>query len=105
MADLSFSGPRSAAVTALRGAATGLIRRARAALATRREQRMTRDAFMNIVDLDDKVLDDIGVTREEVEWAARLPLRVNASQALHARARLRRASESGAAKLPRVRGK
>jgi uncharacterized protein YjiS (DUF1127 family) len=51
---------------------------------------VTRRAFMNTFRLDDKMLDDIGVTREEVKWAASLPLRVNASHALYARARKRR---------------
>lgn len=40
--------------------------------------------------LDDHMLDDIGITREELEWAIRLPLRVNAALALHDRARRRR---------------
>ena len=40
--------------------------------------------------LDDRMLDDIGVTREELEWAIGLPLRVNATLVLHARARRRR---------------
>ncbi|MGI9503925.1 MAG: hypothetical protein ACR2RE_12825 [Geminicoccaceae bacterium] len=42
--------------------------------------------------LDDHMLDDIGVTREELEWAISLPLRVNAALALHDRARRRRGS-------------
>jgi uncharacterized protein YjiS (DUF1127 family) len=104
MADVSLNGPRLVVVTALRRAATGLVQRARTALVTYREQRMTRDAFMNTVHLDDRLLDDIGVTREEVERAARLPLRVNASHALYARARSRRASESKVAKLPLLCG-
>lgn len=56
----------------------------------RKSQRDARDAFMRSLRLDDKILDDIGVTREEVEWAAGLPLEVNASSALYARARARR---------------
>lgn len=56
----------------------------------RKSQRDARDAFMRSLRLDDKILDDIGVTREEVEWAARLPLEVNASSALYATARARR---------------
>ncbi len=35
--------------------------------------------------LDDHMLDDIGVTRKELEWAIGLPLRVNAALALHDR--------------------
>lgn len=44
--------------------------------------------------LDDHMLDDVGVTREELEWAIRLPLRVNAALALHDRARRRRGAEA-----------
>ena len=46
--------------------------------------------------LDDHMLDDIGVTREELEWAIGLPLRINAAIALQERAhRRRRATLSG----------
>lgn len=41
--------------------------------------------------LDDHMLDDIGVTREELLWAIDLPVRVNAAHVLHDRARRRRA--------------
>lgn len=67
-----------------------LATRLRHKLETHREHRVTRRAFMNTFRLDDRMLDDIGVTREEVEWAASLPLEVNASHALYARARKRR---------------
>jgi hypothetical protein len=46
--------------------------------------------------LDDQILDDIGVTREELEWALRLPLRANAALALHDRAKQRRHSTAAA---------
>ena len=44
--------------------------------------------------LDDHMLDDIGVTRDELEWAIRLPLRVNAALELHSCARRRRETGS-----------
>lgn len=40
--------------------------------------------------LDDHMLNDIGVTREEVRWAAGLPLTVNAALELEERATRRR---------------
>ena len=40
--------------------------------------------------LDDHLLDDIGITREELEWAIRLPLHINAALALQDRAKRRR---------------
>ena len=41
---------------------------------------------------DDYMLRDIGVTREEIQWAAGLPLTVNAALALEERAFRRRQS-------------
>ncbi|MCP5071896.1 MAG: DUF1127 domain-containing protein [Rhodobacteraceae bacterium] len=67
----------------------GLLR-----LKTRRSNRVSRAAFMSTVHLDDALLNDIGVTREEVEWAARLPLSVNAARALHRKAQARRVTEN-----------
>lgn len=43
-------------------------------------------------DLDDRILDDIGVTREEIAWAAELPLTINPALALQDRAGRRRRS-------------
>ncbi len=58
--------------------------------ARRKAQKEARDAFMTTLGLDDRMLEDIGVTREEAQWAAGLPLEINAARALHARARRRR---------------
>lgn len=41
-------------------------------------------------DQEDHILDDIGVQRDEIQWAARLPLTVNAAIALDDRASKRR---------------
>ena len=41
-------------------------------------------------DFDDYMLRDIGVTRDEIQWAAGLPLTVNAALALEERAFRRR---------------
>ncbi len=71
-----------------------LLEQQREARRTRQDQRDARDAFMHILRLDERRLDDIGVTRAEVDWAAKLPLEINASKALHARARKRRTAES-----------
>jgi|GEM_PF-2176343 len=57
----------------------------------RRNLREARAAFMHVAHLEDRMLDDMGVTREEVLWAASLPLEVNAALALEARAARRRA--------------
>lgn len=56
-----------------------------------RLNRDRRDAFAHMLRLDDKILDDIGVTRQDVARAASQPLYVNASDVLSA-ARLARRS-------------
>jgi len=49
-----------------------------------------RRAICRLEILDDYMLHDIGLTRAEVEWAAGLPLSVNAGLALEQRALNRR---------------
>lgn len=85
----------SAPVRSIRAVAAALMSRLRGAVAARRRHRIRRDAFLNLLRLDDEILDDIGVTRAEVESAARLPLRVNASQALAGKAMARKAGRIG----------
>ncbi len=50
----------------------------------------SRRKFRRMLDLDDHVLNDIGVVRAEVEWAANLPLNVDAGGALRRVSRARR---------------
>lgn len=56
---------------------------------TRQERKISRDAFQHLLKLDDGLLDDIGVTRDAVRWAASLPLSEDAAQALEDTARRR----------------
>ena len=51
-------------------------------LADRIARIRTRRKFKNLLDLDDHMLNDIGVIRSEVEYAARLPLSVDAATEL-----------------------
>ncbi|MEM8950713.1 MAG: hypothetical protein AAGA21_23220 [Pseudomonadota bacterium] len=60
----------------------------------RRDLKEARDAFIHMAYLDDRILDDIGATREEVQWALSLPLERNAALALRARAAKRCISRS-----------
>jgi uncharacterized protein YjiS (DUF1127 family) len=54
----------------------------------RRIQRTTdRQAFSHLLALDQHTLDDIGITRDDVFWASRLPLSINASHELEKIAR------------------
>lgn len=71
-------------------ALAAFVRRAREHSQQLRSLKQDRAAFMNLVHQDDRILDDIGVTREEVLWAASLPVRINAALALHERAQMRR---------------
>ena len=70
--------------------AHGALTRLRAWTAERRQRRIDRAAFQTLLGLDDQMLRDIGVTRDEVRRAASLPLSVNAAQELEAAKRARR---------------
>lgn len=48
-------------------------------LKTRRQQVTNRLAFKNLLTLEANILQDIGVTREDVIWASKLPLSKNAA--------------------------
>jgi len=52
-----------------------------------------RRALRNMLSYDDRMLDDIGVTRDEIDRALGLPLDVNAAQALASEASRRREAE------------
>ena len=49
-----------------------------------------RKRIVSLNSYDDYMLKDIGVTREEIQWAAGLPLTVNAALALEERSFQRR---------------
>ena len=81
------------APTGFAGRAAGLLAAAtagpaRARLAWHRRRRLAR-----MRDLDDYMLDDIGITRDELEWALGLPFEANAALDLERRARARRGRE------------
>lgn len=59
-------------------------------LARRRERRVNREAFQHMLSLDETMLRDIGVTRNDVLWASRLPLSENAALELEKVARFNR---------------
>ncbi len=48
----------------------------------RHSQQISRQAFDRMLALDDRTLADIGVTRDDVLWASKLPLSANAAQEL-----------------------
>lgn len=51
----------------------------------RSEQVVDRMAFDTLTRLDDRQLRDIGLTRDDVDWASRLPLSQDAAEALKRR--------------------
>ena len=79
MRDYALSRATAAEATGSLSLLWGLIRNWRA-----------RRAVARLDALDDFLLQDIGVSREEVRWAAGLPLSVNAALELEERATRRR---------------
>lgn len=85
------NGLTSSLYEAKRSTVRQAYRRLSGWLKTRHERKINRDAFSHLLKLDDGLLDDIGVTRDSVRWAASLPLSVDASCALQETARGRNA--------------
>ena len=54
---------------------------------------LVRRKVRALADNDDQILDDIGIRRDEITWAVRLPLTVNAAIALQDRSCKRRQRE------------
>jgi uncharacterized protein YjiS (DUF1127 family) len=67
-------------------AATGFVARLKSWTVERRQQRLRRDAFNTLLRVDDHILADItGLTRAQIEHAARLPLSVDATSVIRMR--------------------
>lgn len=60
---------------------TAIAQRVRHAYAIRRR----RAAFARLAELDAEILDDIGLTYEDIEWGMSLPLKENAAVLVRAR--------------------
>jgi hypothetical protein len=70
------------AIYAFKDGIIGLGRRATDAIGTWNRRRADRAAFMNLLEKEEWVYRDMGIHRGDVEWAARLPLHINASREL-----------------------
>ena len=90
------STPRPAATPTTRiarrlfHAPDALLARALAAWRRRREQRLARLAFQRLLPFDPRMLDDMGLTHEDVRWGTSLPLELDAARHVHERVRRRR---------------
>ncbi len=61
---------------------TGFMSKIREKLAQRRQRRIDRDAFKNLMLLDEASLKDIGITKDDIIWASNLAMNENASKEL-----------------------
>ena len=80
--DLNLISEQSACQLAPSWSLTSMTTRLKDYLNTVKRRRESRDAFRHLLSLDEALLRDVGVTRADVEWAAQLPLSVNAARAL-----------------------
>lgn len=69
----------------------GATRQLKDAYALRVQRRIDRQAFAQLLSLDDHILRDLGVTRADIIWAKKLPIDTNASGELEKIARTNRA--------------
>ena len=74
-------------VSAIESYLKSLVSRINAVFTQRKQQRVDRQAFSHLLSLDDHILDDIGITRNDILIASRLPINVNASLELEKIAR------------------
>ena len=50
--------------------------------AVHRQRKIDRDAFLNLLSLDEAILKDIGVSRDDITWASKLAMHKSASKEL-----------------------
>ena len=63
------------------------------AIVTRFRNWQARNEIRQLKETDERLLKDMGLTREEVLWASRLPLSLNAAHELRHESRSRRLAE------------
>lgn len=85
---------RTIATTAGARPLAGLLRSALSRITAAYRLRADRRDILRLADLDDRILDDIGVTRAEVHAVCELPLGTNAALALRRMASERRARQA-----------
>jgi len=78
----------------------GVCRRLTQRIITKYNQYIDRQAFKNVLHLDDRMLKDIGVTRQDVKWASKLPMSEDAAIKLEHIARRRQRYYSKSYKNP-----
>lgn len=88
-----ISQSQTGLITKLASTISDTYARWQKARAKRRQQRIDRLAFQNLLHLDPHLLDDVGYQRHEVEQANSLPLNSNAAIVLLESRRRRRAKQ------------
>lgn len=66
----------------LSGFLSSIIAKIKTANAQRQQRRIDRDAFRNLMSLDEAGLKDIGITRDDIIWASKLAMHESASKEL-----------------------
>ncbi|MFZ2099928.1 MAG: hypothetical protein WAU86_05140 [Oricola sp.] len=86
MTSIEFHNAQRALRNRNTGRLTGLLLRFAArttsAIATWRKRRRDRAAFLNLLDREEWIYRDMGITRGDVTWASRLPMHMNAAKEL-----------------------
>lgn len=75
--------------TTFAGSLCSLVASTRHWIEKKYNQRINRQAFNYLLTLDDNLLKDIGVTRQDVQWASQLPLEEDAATKIEQIARRR----------------
>lgn len=82
------------------GLIEAIEKRLRRALAERKRRRAFRQRFLPLLAYDDAILDDMGHCRDDIEWAAGLPLQEDATAALLKRRAQRRRQRRASCEAP-----
>ncbi len=71
--------PSNTVATIVKGAASQFASLAKERYQRQKQIRVNRQAFSHMLKLDNHILADIGLSRDDVIWASRLPIDVNAA--------------------------
>ncbi len=81
---VQYEKPVSSIGSILKNAGQQIYLHMKSELLLKKSQRERRLALLQMQTLDDHILQDIGVTRDDVNWAGNLPKNINAAKELEA---------------------